>query len=291
MSDMLKMDFVCPLYRADDVIDTLIAGLKAQKGIDLCKVVFPITEEGDLSAVKGKIEAAGFRYFVVTKAEFSHSRTRERAITEHCESDVVVMMSQDARLVCDRALFELASAINEESVFAYGRQVCPKKTIEHYVREKNYGAVSHTVSLADVEKMQLGAFFASDAFSAYHRPTFLALGGYDGIPMMMNEDMYYAKKVIERGYKKAYVATAVAEHFHNYSPKQQYARYRATGRWFAEHREFDSYKTTDSGLKLALYVLKRALREFNLPVLFRFLPDMAARYLGMRKGKSERIKK
>ena len=288
MSDMLKMDFVCPLYQADNVIDTLIGGLKAQKGIVLGKVVFPITEGGDLSAIIEKIEAAGFEYFLVSKAEFSHSLTRQRAITEHCESDVVVMMSQDVRLLSDDALFELASAVNEESVFAYGRQVCLKKTIEHYVREKNYGAVSHTVSAADVEKMQLGAFFASDAFAAYHRPTFLAIGGYDGIHMMMNEDMYYAKKVIERGYRKAYVATAVAEHSHHYSPKQQYARYRATGRWFAEHREFDNYKTTDSGLKLALYVLRRALGEFNVPVLLRFLPDMTARYLGMKKGKRER---
>ena len=285
---MLKIDYVCPLHHADAVIDTLIAGLKAQKEIHLHKVIFPITEGGDLSRVIERIEKEGFQYFVVSEAEFSHSVTRERAIAEYCESDVVVMMSQDVRLLSDDALFELASAVNEESVFAYGRQVCLKKTIEHYVREKNYGVVSHTVSLADVEKMQLGAFFASDAFAAYHRPTFLAIGGYDGIHMMMNEDMYYAKKVIERGYRKAYVATAVAEHSHHYSPKQQYARYRATGRWFAEHREFDNYKTTDSGLKLALYVLRRALGEFNVPVLLRFLPDMTARYLGMKKGKRER---
>ena len=288
---MLEMDFVCPLYQADEVIDALIKGLRMQKGIDLRKVVFPITEGGDLSAVIERIEAEGFRYFVVSEAEFSHSITRERAIAEYCESDVVVMMSQDVRLLGDHALFELCSAVNGKSVYAYGRQVCGRRTIEHYVREKNYGAVSHTVSAADVEEMQLGAFFASDAFAAYHRPTFLEIGGYDGIPMMMNEDMYYAKKVIDRGYRKAYVATAVVEHSHNYSPKQQYARYRAVGRWFAEHREFDNYKTTDSGLKLALYVLRRALRELNIPVLLRFLPDMAARYLGMKKGKSELIKK
>ena len=282
---MLKIDFVCPLYRADFVIDAVLAGLKAQKGICLHKVVFPITEEGDLSAVIGKIEAAGFGYFLVSKAEFSHSLTREKAIRDYCESDVVVMLSQDVRLTNDRAFFELASSINEQVVYAYGRQVCPKKTIEHYVREKNYGQISHTVSAADVPGMQLGAFFASDAFAAYHRPTFLALGGYGGVHMMMNEDMYYAKKVIDRGYQKGYVATAVVEHSHNYSPKEQYARYRAVGQWFAKHPQFDNYKTTNSGVRLALYVLKRALRECNVPVLFRFLPDMLARYLGMKKGK------
>jgi hypothetical protein len=48
---------------------------------------------------------------------------------------------------------------------------------------------------------------------------------------------------------------------------------------------FDSYKTTDSGLKLALYILKEALKHFDIPGLFRWLPDMTARYLGMKKGR------
>ena len=38
-------------------------------------------------------------------------------------------------------------------------------------------------------------------------------------------------------------------------------------------------------MKLALHVFKSALKDFNIPVLFRFLPDMTSRYLGMRKGK------
>ena len=38
-------------------------------------------------------------------------------------------------------------------------------------------------------------------------------------------------------------------------------------------------------MKLALYVLKEALKHFDIPVLFRWLPDMSARYLGMKKGR------
>ena len=132
--------------------------------------------------------------------------------------------------------------------------------------------------------MGLRAFFASDAFAAYDRPAFLALGGYDGIPMMMNEDMYYAKKLLDAGYRKAYVAGAVAEHSHRFTLKQLYHRYYLTGVWFREHPEFSGYKTTDTGMKLALSVFAGALKHFNLPVLLRFLPDMTARYLGMKKG-------
>ena len=176
--------------------------------------------------------------------------------------------------------------MNQEVVYAYGRQICKKKTIEYYVRNKNYGEKSFVVTQADVEKLQLKAFFASDAFAAYYRPAFVALNGYDNVPMMMSEDMYYAKKIIDAGYKKGYVATAVVEHSHKMKLKQLYERYYETGKWFKEHPEFDGYKTTDTGMKLAFSVLGQALKHFNIPVLFRWLPDMTARYLGMKKGKS-----
>ena len=282
---MLRIDVVCPLHLADGDIGHVIEGLKSQKDIELHKVVFPITEEGDLSAVIGQIEAAGFTYFLVPKPEFSHSLTRQKAVMEYCESDAVLMMSQDVRFVNDRAVFELCSAVSAAVPYAFGKQICTRKSIERYTREKNYGKESLTVGADDVEALQLAAFFASDSFSAYHRPTFVELGGYDDIHMMMNEDMYYAKKVIDKGLKKAYVATAEVEHSHKYKLKQLYNRYRATGEWFAAHPEFDGYKTTDSGMKLAKYVLKRALRDFNVPVLLRFFPDMTSRYLGMKKGK------
>lgn len=281
----MKIDIVCLLYQAENYIDGVLERLKAQKGIELGRAVFPITESETANAVAEKVAAAGYEYFFVKKEEFSHSLTREKAIFEYCENEVVVMLSQDAVLFDENSIAELAKVIDEEVVYAYGRQICRKKTIEHYVRQKNYGDTSETVSQKDVEELQLHAFFASDAFSAYHRPTFLKLNGYDNLPMMMSEDMYYAKKVIDNGYKKGYAATAVVEHSHKFTLKQLYDRYYATGVWFGEHKEFDNYKTTDSGMKLALHVFKSALKDFNIPVLFRFLPDMTSRYLGMRKGK------
>ncbi len=286
-SYQMKLDIVCPLYHAGGIIEELVRALRAQKGIEIVNAVFPITNAPDAEETAQRIRDAGYTSFTVEKSEFSHSLTRARAMEEFCTSDVVVMMSQDIFFASEESILRLASAISEDTVFAYGRQICKRKTIEHYVRKKNYGEESFLVGEGDIERLSLRAFFASDAFSAYHRPTFLANGGYDGIHMMMNEDMYYARKVLLSGKKKAYVADAVVEHSHKLSLKQLYRRYYATGVWFREHSEFDGYKTTDAGLSLAKYVLKSALCDFNIPVLFRFLPDMAARYLGMRKGKKE----
>jgi rhamnosyltransferase len=286
---MLKIDVVCPLNRADEYIDGFLSRLKEQQDVEIVHAVFAITSrEDDSTYVADAITEAGYTYFTVSPTEFSHSLTRQRAIEDYCESDRVVMLSQDVRLVGEHALFEVASAVGEQVAFAYGRQIAKKKDIECYVRRKNYGETPEVVSAADIATLGLHAFFASDAFAAYYRPTFLKLGGYDHIPMMMNEDMYYAKKLLDAGYQKAYVPTAVVEHSHTFTLKQLYRRYYAAGEWFTEHPEFSSYKTTDTGLKLALSVFGQAIRHFNLPVLFRFLPDMTARYLGLKAGKKKK---
>ena len=280
----MNIDVVCPLYKADRYIDGLIDGLRDQLDVTIT-AVFPVTDTGDCDEVINKIVGAGYKYFSVKPEEFSHSLTRQKAIMEYTSADIIIMMSQDVVFLDNKCVSELAKAITDDVVFAFGRQICRKKTVEYYVRKKNYPENSYVVTASDIKELQLKAFFASDAFSAYSRNTFVALGGYDGIHMMMNEDMYYAKKVLDNGFAKAYVSTAVVEHSHKFTLKQLYKRYFDTGVWFKEHSEFDEYKTTDTGLKLAIYVLIRALKDFNLPVLFRWLPDMTARYLGMRKGK------
>lgn len=279
-----KVNVFCPLYKAENYIDNLIDSLKHQENVEI-SAVFSITESENCNAVIDKIVKAGYSYFLVKLEEFSHSLTRQKAIEEYCKEDIVFFMSQDVILFNNNCIAELANSITDEVVYAYGKQICKGKTIEHYVRMKNYGEDSYVISSDDIERLQLRAFFSSDAFSACNRNVFLKLGGYDNIHMMMSEDMYYAKKVLENGYKKAYVATAVVEHSHKLTLKQLYKRYYETGIWFFQHPEFNNYKPTDSGMKLAISVLGEALKDFNIPVLLRWLPDMTARYLGMRKGK------
>ena len=66
--------------------------------------------------------------------------------------------------------------------------------------------------------------------------------------------------------------------------KQVYKRYYDIGLFFKQNPEFKEYKATDSGLKLAFYILGQALKHFDIPVLIKWLPDMTARYLGKKKG-------
>lgn len=97
--------------------------------------------------------------------------------------------------------------------------------------------------------------------------------------------MYFSYKLITNGYKIKYCADSVVYHSHNFSLKEIYDRYKLTGKFFKENNYLDQYGTNKSGGGLAKYILKRAIQDKNIKVLIRFVPDMAARYIGMKVGK------
>lgn len=280
----MDIDIICPLYNAESSLKELIFSLSMQKNIHINKLILPVTESNDKTYDLAKKFTKNV--FEVEKKDFSHSLIREKAMSM-ATSDVVIMLTQDVVLDDDNCLYKLASAINDKIVFAFARQITKYNNIEKYIREKNYPSESYVVSKEDIEKMQIKAFFCSDACSAYNRKIFAILNGYDNKVLPTNEDMYYARKILLNGYMMKYCADATVLHSHNFSLKEIYHRYYTTGLFFKENKQFDEYKTVNSGFSLSLYVLKRAFREFNIPVIFRWLPDMMARYFGMKKGKKE----
>jgi rhamnosyltransferase len=285
---MIDIDIVCPVYKGFHYLEPLYKSFFTQKNVNIKNVVFAITDSQDdeMKKIKEFVKEKNITNFVVSKEEFSHSLTREKAIKEYCSSKCVIMLSQDVKLTNEDVFFNLVKDIDEgNTVYNFARQICTNKSIEKYIRKKNYPSESYYVTRDDIEKMQLMAFFASDACSAYDRDVFISIGGYGGHNVMMSEDMLYSKIVLDAGYKKKYCADAVIDHSHKYTLKQLYKRYYETGIFHSKFKVFENYKTTDSGMKLALYVLKEALKHFDIPVLFRWLPDMSARYIGMKKGK------
>ena len=286
MNDII-IDIICPVYKGFNYLEPLYNSFLTQKNVKINKIIFAITDSNDdeMKNILDFVKEKNITSFIVKKEEFSHSLTREKAIKEYAESKIVVMISQDIKLTDDLVFYNLVKDIDDEIVYNFSRQICTNKSIEKYIRRKNYPKESYIVSNSDIEKMQLMAFFASDACSAYNRDIFIKLNGYAGYNVMMNEDQLYSKIILDAGYKKKYCADSVVEHSHKYKLKQLYKRYYDAGVFYSKVKVFDNYKSTDSGLKLALYILGQALKHFDIPVLFRWLPDMTSRYLGMKKGR------
>ena len=96
--------------------------------------------------------------------------------------------------------------------------------------------------------------------------------------------MYIAYKIITNGYKIKYCAESVVHHSHDFTLKEVYGRYKLTGKFFKENSYLNNYGTNKSGGGLGQYILKRAIKDKNIKVLLRFLPDMGARFIGMKVG-------
>ena len=274
---------ICPLFNAENYIVELNQNINKQKNVIIEKIYYLLTESTDNS--EKIMQKNNIPYELIRKEDFSHSLTREKYGLK-AKTDVICFITQDVVIENDNWLYKLIKNIGKDNIVAaYSRQISKYNNIEKYTREKNYPNKSRVVSKKDIDKLGLNTFFFSDASSAIMRDVFTKLNGYDGKNLPISEDMYFAYKVIMNGYKISYEADSVVYHSHNFKLKDLYKRYKLTGEFFKENSYLDEYGTNKAGGGLAKYILKRAIQDKNIKVLFRFIPDMAARFIGMKVGK------
>ena len=279
----MKVDIICPLYEAENYILNLNDSLLKQENVNINKIQYVLTKSKDNS--EKIFNENKLNYILIDKKDFSHSLTREKEAMKS-KSDIIVFISQDIVIENTDYLYNLVNPIiNGEADACYSRQLTKFDNIEKYTRESNYPDKSIIKTKDDIEKLGLKTFFFSDASSAVNTKVFKKLNGYDGKNLPINEDMYFAYKLIMNGYKIKYCADSVCYHSHNFKLKELYNRYKLTGKFFKENSYIDNFGTNKSGGGLAKYILKRAIKDKNIKVLIRFVPDMAARYIGMKVGK------
>lgn len=279
----MKVEIICPLFNAENYINALHASLLKQKGVDDYKISYVLTESSDNTSKK--LSDLHVPYTIISKQSFSHSLTRE-TIAMDSSADIIVFITQDIVIRREDWLKNLIKDIDGEGIVAsFSRQICTNNSLEKYTRESNYPNKSYVVSKNDISNLGLKTFFFSDASSAVYLPIFKKLGGYDKKDLPISEDMYFAYKVIMEGYSIKYCADSIVEHSHSFSYHELYDRYYLTGMFFRDNKYLDEFGTTDSGIKLSFYIFKRIIEDRNWKAAIQFLPNMLARYLGMRNGK------
>lgn len=277
------VSIVCPLYNAENSILQLHKSLQKQEGVDIVEIKYVLTKSKDRT--EDLLKMNDVPYEKIKKKDFSHSLTREK-VAMTVKGQVIVFLTQDVEIKDKEFIKKLITPIIDgEAQATYARQVTKYNNIEKYTREHNYPTESFVVSKADLEKKGLKTFFFSDAAGAVGAKTFKSLGGYDGKNLPISEDMYFAYKLIMSGGKIKYVAEAKVYHSHNFTVKELYERYKLTGEFMKMNPEIAKYGVNVAGGGMAKYILKRALKEGNWKVIIRYIPDMAARFVGMKVGK------
>lgn len=229
----------------------------------------------------------GFELITIPRESFDHGATRQLAFESLQDRVVVIVfMTQDAILSDPTSLERLICAFNDPSIAAaYGRQL-PRPgsgPIAAHARLFNYGPVPLIKQLTDRDRLGLKTCFLSNSFAAYRCRDLAAVGGFPSTPF--GEDMLVAARLLLQQQRIAYVADACVYHSHDYTLKEEFLRYHATGRLHAHHpwllREFG--EATGEGTKFVLsemhYLLKHA--PFLIPAaLLRTLTKFAGYKLG-----------
>ena len=157
---------------------------------------------------------------------------------EKSDADIFIMMTQDA-LPADRKLIEkLTAPLMGDIAVSYARQLPRKncRAIERFTRRFNYPEESLLKGKENLQVLGIKTYFCSDVCAAYRREIYEKLGGFVE-KAIFNEDMLFAAKAVEAGYKIMYTAEARVLHSHNYSISQQFRRNFDLGVSQAEHPE------------------------------------------------------
>ena len=298
--DSFKTDIIIPVYKPGEEFLRLVERLLPESEY-IEKLIIINTEEelmphelylklkamgeADASPLFGKL-----KIIHIKKADFDHAATRRMGVS-YSNAEFFIFMTDDALPYDDRLIRELLRPFcNENIALSYARQLPREgcREAERFTRAFNYPPESRIKTEKDLESLGIKAFFASDVCCAYRRSTYDRLGGLTD-HAIFNEDMIYARKVIDSGYGISYTASAKVIHSHNYGPMEQFKRNFDLGLSQAEHGEdFGGIRSEGEGIRLvkstALHLLKTG-RPLGLIGLFF---SSAAKYSGYIAGKNYR---
>ena len=227
---------IVPTLNAEKEIRHLLSALLGQDFPP--EEILVIDSSSEDNTVKICEEFSKVQVIRIPREDFDHGKTRDMAV-RRSKGEIVVFLTQDAIPADAGFLGKLISPLkNSEVAVSVGRQL-PKQDaskMEALVRRFNYPSESNIRSADDIPRMGIKAFFCSDSCAAYRKDVYLALGGFE-YPLKSNEDMFFAAKALQNGYRVVYTADASVYHSHNFSLREQYKRNYLQGYEIERHRE------------------------------------------------------
>ena len=227
------------------------------------------------------------RLLQIPRESFDHGGTRDYAVRQST-GDYVLFFTQDAVPTDQRCIEKLLSAFSSPDIAAvFGRQIARPDAPEYekLTRQFNYPDQARIWREADIPRYGVKSYFFSNTCSAYRRDAYLAVGGFD-TPILSNEDMMMAAKLLHTGYALAYTPDAAVYHSHRYTLTEELRRNARIGRVMSQYRDRLTQANTDAeGWQMLRFVCDELARRRQYGELFVFYTHAAVRFAGNRIGK------
>lgn len=291
----LKVDVVIPAYKPGKKFARLLKMLQRQTW-PVGKIIVMNTEKSFWND-HGFEGIKNLEVHHLTKEEFDHGDTRNRGM-RFSRADIVVFMTDDA-VPADEYLIEaLVKAFKQRGpegeavIMAYARQLPDKdcSLAERYTRTFNYPEKSCVKTRADLDRLGIKTFFASNVCCAYDREKFWFQGGFIR-RTIFNEDMIFAgKALLQDDYAVAYAADARVIHSHNYNCRQQFKRNFDLAVSQADHPElFGCVRSESEGIRLVKSTAQFLVRQGKPWLVPGLVVKSGFKFLGYRTGKCYRL--
>lgn len=254
----------------------------------------------------------------IREDSFDHGGTRHK-MAERSDADLLLFMTQDALPADAHLVGNLAACFDgggesglrgdqgaDSADFAdgagplsrtvrvaaaYARQL-PKRgagALEQISRAFNYPEESRVKTREDLGTLGIKTYFCSDVCAMYDRAVYMELGGFPR-PVIFNEDMIFASRLIQAGYGVAYAADARVRHSHNYSAPQQFHRNFDIGVSQAQHPEvFGNLPSEGEGVRLVKTCAQDLRRRKKGYLVVPLFWQSACKYAGYWLGKHYRM--
>ena len=281
----MKVSVIIPVFNAE----RSIAG---QLDMLLRQTVHPeilVADSGSTDATPDIVRSRSDRVqlLAIPQGSFDHGGTRDYAL-RRSTGDLVCFFTQDAMPADEHCLEKLLSAFSSSDIAAaFGRQIAwpDAPEYEKLIRAFNYPDQPRVWREADIPRYGVKSYFFSNVCAAYRREAYLAVGGFDA-PILSNEDMMMAAKLLHAGYALAYTPDATVYHSHHFTLRQEYRRYVRIGMVMETFRSrLTGAKADPEGLRMLRFVGGELMQQKRYGELFNFLVHAAVRFAGNRIGR------
>ena len=281
-------DIIIPTYKPDEGFITILRALKRQTVAPNRIVIINTEEKYLLPLIAGyEQDFSNVTVINIPESEFDHGMTRNMG-AKGSTADSLLFMTMDAVPADDTLVENMQKALSARGVAAvYARQMAGDEAslAERFSRQFNYPETSSVKSLADMDRLGIKTFFCSNACAMYDRKVFEDLGCFPK-DMIFNEDMVFARRIIDKGYSIAYAAEARVYHFHNYTNMQQFRRNFDLAVSQAMHSEaFSGVSSESEGRSYAIAAFKYFKEAGRVLYFIPFAITCAFRLFGYRLGK------
>lgn len=234
VSSRVKVSVFIPTYNGGELLKRVIDQVRSQRAPWLFEIVVI-----DSSSTDGTGEycetSADIVFERIPQSAFSHGGTRNRAV-EIAQGDYVAFLTQDALPADEYWLYNLVSVLEHypNSAGAFGKHIAyPESTPftkrdieEHFAQFDKFPlALSKYTNRTRWDSKDLGwrqiLHYYSDNNSCLRRSVWRSIP-YPNIEY--GEDQVWAEQIIQAGYEKVYVPTAVVYHSHDYDARETYER-------------------------------------------------------------------